>query len=132
MLGDQVGMFRGKVTGQRVLPSAEGPRVETTNERSGELDGAAATWLATYSAQLRQDGSIYGECRDQGLFMTGDGVGTWTGAAVGRTTGQGAVSFRGAVYLTSAPPKLAHLMKTALVIEYDADDEATLTLWECK
>ena len=132
MLGDQVGMFRGKVTGQRVLPSAEGPRVETTNELSGELGGVAATWLATYSAQFRQDGSIYGECRDQGVFMTADGVGTWTGSAVGRMTGEGAASFRGAVYLTSAPPKLEDLMKVALVIEYEAGDEATLTVWEWK
>jgi hypothetical protein len=64
--------------------------------------------------------------------MTADGVGTWTGAGVGRITAQGAVSFRGAVYLTSAPPKLEELTKSALVFEYEGGEEATLTLWEWK
>lgn len=132
MLGDQVGTFTGKVTGQRVLESSDGPKVETTNELRGELGGVEATWLATYTATFRPDGTLYGECRDQGLFMTADGMGTWTGAGVGRLNAQGAASFRGAVYLTSAPPKLEELTRSTLVFEYEAAEEATLTLWEWK
>ena len=79
MLGDKVGAFTGRTTGQRVLPSADGPRVETTTEQTGELGGVAATWLATYTSTFRPDGSLYGECADQGLVMTADGVGTWKG-----------------------------------------------------
>ena len=42
------------------------------------------------------------------------------------------MSFRGAVYLTSAPAKLEASTKSALVFEYEAGDPATLTLWEWK
>ena len=135
MLGDKVAEFTGKTTGQRVLPLADGPRVETTAELTGEIGGIAATWLATYASTFRPDGSLYGECADQGLVMTADGVGSWKGAGVGWFTGEdGAASFRGAVYLNSAPPKLEHLTKVALVFEYEAaaDGAATLALWEWK
>jgi hypothetical protein len=132
MLGDKVGAFTGKTTGQRVLPSSDGPRVEVTAELTGELGGVAATWLATYTSTFRSDGSLYGECVDQGLVMTADGVGTWKGAGVGWFAGEdGGVSFRGAVYINSAPPKLEHLTKVALVFEYEAAaGAATLALWE--
>jgi hypothetical protein len=44
MLGEQLGEFRGKVTGQRVLP-AEGsrPKVETSFEISGTILGVGAS-----------------------------------------------------------------------------------------
>jgi len=135
MLGEKVGAFTGKTTGQRVLPSVDGPRVETTNELTGELGGVPATWLATYNAMVRPDGSLYGECPDQGLIMTADGIGTWKGAAVGCFTDDaGSVRFRGAVYLVHVPPKLAELAKVALVFEYDQDGDgaATLNFWEWK
>jgi hypothetical protein len=132
MLGDKVGAFTGKTGGRRVLPSGNGPCVEITGELTGELGGVAATWIGTYTSKFRPDGSLYGECDDQGLVMTADGVGTWTGSGVGWLSGgDGAASFRGAVYLTSAPPALAELGKVALVFEYEvaADGTATLALW---
>jgi hypothetical protein len=132
MLGDKVGTFAGTIGGRRVLPSADGPRVEISGELTGELGGVAATWMATYTSKFRPDGSLYGECIDQGLVMTADGVGTWTGAGVGwLNSGDGAASFRGAVYLTSAPPALADLSRVALIFEYDVapDNTATLALW---
>jgi hypothetical protein len=77
---------------------------------------------------VRPDGSLYGECPQQGVFMNPDGVGTWTAAGVGAFTGDGAaVSFRGAIYLTTSPPKLAHLTKVALVYEWDVDADANAT-----
>jgi len=67
MLGEKVGSFTGKTTGQRVLPpSAEGPRIEVTAELTGTFGGIAATWLATYTSTIRPDGTLYGECADQG------------------------------------------------------------------
>lgn len=135
MLGDKVGAFIGKTTGQRVLPSTDGPRVEITAELTGELGGVAATWLATYNSTIRPDGSLYGECADQGLIMTPDGVGTWRAAGVGCFTGDdGSASFRGAVYLVNTPPKLAELAKVALMFEYEqaGDGGATLDFWEWK
>lgn len=135
MLGDKIGSFVGRTTGQRVLPSAEGPRVEITAELTGELGGVPATWLATYTSRVRADGSLYGECIDQGLVMTADGIGTWTGAGVGRfTSTDGAASFRGAVYLTSQPRKLDELAQVAIMFEYEAaaDGGATLDFWAWK
>jgi hypothetical protein len=135
MLGEKVGAFTGKTIGQRVLPSADGPRVETTNELTGELGGVPATWLATYNSTVRADGSLYGECPDQGLIMTPDGIGTWKGAGVGCFTDDaGSASFRGAVYLVNVPAKLAELAKVALMFEYEQarDGSATLHFWEWK
>ena len=40
--------------------------------------------LGTYWSVVRADGSLYGECPNQGIVMTDDGQpGTWTGAGVG-------------------------------------------------
>ena len=136
MLGEQVGVLTGPVTGQRVLGSGEGPKVETSFEASGEFAGVGTTWMGTYWARIRPDGSLYGECPLQGVVMTDDGgAGTWTAAGVGWFTGEGsAVSFRGAVYLVTAPEKLAHLTRSALVYEWDIDAEGNAkgTFWEWK
>jgi hypothetical protein len=105
LLGEKLGEFRGKVTGQRVL-TADGssPKVETSFEVNGTILGVEATIMGTYWSTVRPDGMLYGECPKQGIIMTRDGeVGTWTGAGVGRFTGRGAaVSFRGTVYFQIA------------------------------
>jgi len=133
MLGDKLGELRGDVTGQRVLPSAGGPKVETSFQVTGQLTGVDITLMGTYWSIVRPDGSLYGECPDQGVVMTADGdVGTWNGAGVGRFTGQGAgASFRGAIYLQKAPAKLAHLASTAILHEWDIDanGKATGVFW---
>lgn len=134
MLGEKIGVLTGKVTGQRVLPVGEGPKVETSFEISGEFGGIGSTFLGTYWSKVRPDGSLYGECPHQGVFMTVDGgVGTWTAAGVGRFTGNGAaVSFRGAIYLLTAPDALAHLTHVAIVYEWDIDAESNAVggFWE--
>lgn len=135
MLGDKVGVLTGKVIGQRVLHSAEQPKVETSFEVSGDFDSVPSTMMGTYWSMVRPDGSLYGECPHQGVLMTPDGIGTWTAAGTGWFTGEGsAVSFRGAVYLMTAPPKLAHLLKAALVFEWnvDADGKINGTFWAWK
>jgi hypothetical protein len=136
MLGEKIGDFRGKVTGQRVLSSEAGPRAETSFEVSGSLYGIATTMLGTYWSMVRPDGTLYGECPQQGLIMTADGeVGTWTAAGVGRFTGQGtAVSFRGAIYFQTVPEKLARLKQVAVLYEWDIDAQgnAATPLWEWK
>ena len=40
MLGEKLGEFHGKVTGQRILPSEQRPKVETSFERRGTLCGS--------------------------------------------------------------------------------------------
>jgi hypothetical protein len=134
MLGDKVGVLTGRVTGQRVLPVADGPKVETSFEISGEFGGVASTFMGTYWAIVRPDGSLYGECPGQGVFMTADGgMGTWTAAGVGRFTGEGSgVSFRGAIYLLTAPASLAELSHSAIIYEWDVDGDgaATGAFWD--
>jgi hypothetical protein len=137
MLGEKLGDFRGKVTGQRVLPAdGASPKVETSFEISGTLLGIEATMMGTYWSAVRPDGTLYGECPQQGVIMTRDGaVGTWNGAGVGRFTGQGsAVSFRGALYFQSMPPQLARLTRVAVLYEWeiDAHGNAQTPFWEWK
>jgi hypothetical protein len=135
MLGEKVGEFRGKITGQRVLP-AEGarPKFETSVELSGTIVGVAATLVATYWSVLRPDGRLYGENPDQGVLMTGDGaMALFRGAGLGQFTGGGtAVSFRGAVYWETTSESLARLNQAAHVFEWDVDanGDARFTLWE--
>src|SRR6478736_7254136 len=84
MLGEKLGELVGTVTGMRVLPSGVAPQVETSFEVSGDFGGVPTTWLGTYWAKVRPDGSLYGECPQQGVIMTSTGeVGTWTAAGVG-------------------------------------------------
>jgi hypothetical protein len=137
MLGEKLGEFQGKVTGQRILP-ADGvhAKVETSFEISGTLLGIEATMMGTYWSTVRADGLLYGECPMQGILLTRDGaVGTWTAAGVGRFTGQGAaVSFRGAIYFQTAPQPLARLTQVAVLYEWeiDAQGNARTPFWEWK
>jgi hypothetical protein len=137
MLGEKLGELQGKVTGQRVLPAeGPGPKVETSFEISGAILGVDTTMMGTYWSVVRPDGTLYGECPNQGILMTKDGqVGTWSGGGVGRFTGQGsAVSFRGAVYFQIAAPKLARLNQVAALYEWeiDAQGNARAPFWEWK
>ena len=136
MIGEGLGTLKGKVTGQRVLPSqGSAPKVETSFEISGTLLGTDATMMGTYWSMVRPDGTLYGECPNQGVLMTRDGIGTWSGTGVGRFTGKGsAVSFRGAVYFQTGAQQLARLNQVAVVYEWDVDEngsaEARFTEWK--
>ena len=135
MLGDKIGLFEGKITGQRILPSeGEGPKFETTAEISGTILGVAARMIATYWSLVRPDGSLYGECPGQSVTITQDGdMGTFRAAGAGRFTGQGsAVSFRGALYYQGASGKLTRLNGLAVVYEWDVDEHGSCQfgLWE--
>ena len=136
MLGEQIGELRGKVTGQRVLPADPGPKAETSFEISGSLYGVPVTMMGTYWSTVRADGSLYGECPQQGIILTQDGeVGTWTAAGVGKFTGQGsAVSFRGAIYFQTVPQQLARLRHVAVLYEWEVDaaGNAHTPFWEWK
>ena len=137
MLGEKLGEFQGKVTGQRILP-ADGahPKAETSFEISGAILGIEAMMMGTYWSTVRSDGLLYGECPMQGLLLTRDGaVGTWTAAGVGRFTGQGsAVSFRGAIYFQTVPPQLSRLAQVAVLYEWEIDEHgnARTPFWEWK
>ena len=69
MLGEKIGSMTGTATNS-VLPS-EGslPKFTTSTENSGTLAGAEVQAMATYSATMREDGTLYGECPNQGVIM---------------------------------------------------------------
>ena len=133
MLGEQLGELRGKRTGRRVLSVDGGFKVEVAFESKGKMLGGDIMEIGTYWSVSRPDGSMYGE--GQGVVMTHDGeVATWKGGGVGKFVGGGAVSFRGAIYYTTASQKLARLNGGTTVLEFDADSEGNThsKLWEWK
>ncbi len=120
MLGEKIGEFQAKAN-FKVLPARGSvPLMDTTAEGTGSILGANATIMVSYSTEVRPDGTLYGECPNSGVIMTEEGeVATFTGAGAGKFTGQGAVSFRGAIYFQSSSSKLAALNGTAVVYEWD-------------
>ena len=125
MIGEKIGEFQGKVTGRRVLPNdGSSPRVETSFEIRGLMSGVESEIWGTYWSAVRPDGTLYGECPQQGILMTKDGeIGTWTGAGVGHFTGKGsAVSFRGAIYFDTKSERFSHLKSIAVAYEWDVDE----------
>jgi hypothetical protein len=120
MLGEQIGESRGKRTGRRALAAESGFKVEVSFEDSGKMLGMEMNDVGTYVAVPRPDGTLYGE--GQGVVMTRDGeMATWKGQGVGRFVGGGAVSYRGALYYSTASPKLARLNTIAAVFEFEVD-----------
>jgi len=107
MLGERIGEGTGKVTSQRVLPTAGGaPRMETSFQGTGSIYGVGANDTGTYIATMRPDGTLHGE--GQGVMMgKGGEAATWTGQGIGTLKKDGSVSYRGAVYYQSASPAWA-------------------------
>lgn len=135
MLGEKVGEFQAKVATKALPAEGPTPRFETSVEGSGTFVGVPINGLATYWSEVRADGSLYGECPNQGAIMTQDGeIATFTAAGAGAFTGEGGVSFRGAVYFRTTGSKLARLNGIAVVYEWevDANGNAKWDLWEWK
>lgn len=134
MLGEQISEGHGKRTGRRVLATEGGGfKVEVSFEETGKLLGFDIVDIGTYWSESRPDGSLYGE--GQGVILTPDGgMATWKGAGVGRIKADGAVSYRGAIYYTTATPKLAQLNSFAAVFEFDVDPQGNTHSknWEWK
>jgi hypothetical protein len=133
MLGEMIGELRGKRSGRRVLSVDGGFTVEVSFESAGKLFGIDVNEIASYWSMSRPDGSLYGE--GQGVVVDADGLtATWKGQGAGRFVGEGAVSYRGAVYFSTTSPKLARLNTVAAVFEFEADAEGNThsKLWEWK
>ena len=133
MLGEKIGETSGKVVVRRVLPSDGGPKVETSFQARGFLVGVEVTETGTYTAAVRQDGTLFGQ--GQGIIVSKDGdMATWVGQGVGTIRPGGTVSYRGAVFYNSASPKWTKLNTVAGVFEYEADSDGNTKsqLWEWK
>ncbi len=133
MLGEQVLELAGKRTGRRVLSTDGGFKVEVSFEDTGKLLGQPVNNMGTYWSGPRPDGSLYGE--GQGVVITQGGeMATWKGQGVGSLQPGGAVSYRGAVYYSTASAKLARLNGVAVVFEFNVDADGNIRTkgWEWK
>ena len=133
MLGELISESHGRRTIRRVLSASPGFKVEVSFEAEGKLLGMGAHTIATYWSEGRPDGSLYGE--GQAVVITQDGeTATWKGQGVGKFLDGGAVSYRGAVYYSTASPKLARLNTVATVFEFevDANGNTREKSWEWK
>lgn len=134
MLGKEIGEERGQITGMRVLPQEGGmPGMEVSFQAQGHVLDVDITDNATYVARPRPDGTFYGE--GQGVYMTPDGeMATWVGQGVGIPGKGGSMTWRGALYASSASEKLAALNKVCLVYEFSTDEsgKAEGKTWEWK
>ena len=132
MLGEKVGTFTGTTT-DKAMPAQGGfPSFETSAQTSGKLAGAECQSMATYSAQMQPDGSLYGECPNSGVVMTSDGAATFKATGCGQMTGDGGAKFRGAVYFQTSAPSLMSVNGKCMVYEWDVDGQgnATRNIWE--
>ena len=135
MLGEKLGTISGPTT-LKALPATNGnPTFETSAAGlSGTLAGAEVQSFATYAAEMRPNGTLYGECPNAGLVMAADGVATFRATGVGKFMEDGSAVFKGVVYFETSAPSLAAVDGIAVVYDWvvDAAGDATWDLWEWK
>jgi hypothetical protein len=66
--------------------------------------------------------------------MSSEGGATWVGQGFGKLGKDGSVSFRGAIYYSSAAPQWARLNGMAAIFEYEVDPQGNTKaqIWEWK
>ena len=136
-LGEIIEESRGKITGQRVLNVKGIPKMETSFAMEGNYAGVQCTDIGTYATVLKE-GMLHGQ--GQGIVMAKDGQGmaSWSGQGIGKFTGPGKVSFRGAIYFrtpsASEGGKLSPLNNIVTVFEYETDEMGNCSAksWEWK
>ena len=134
MLGENIGSLTANAAHKTLPADGALPKFETSATGSGTLAGTEVQFLATYSAEMRADGTLYGECPNQGVVMTQDGVATFRASGVGAFTAEGGATFRGVVYFQASAPSLSSLNGVCGVYHWDVDAEgnATWEIWEWK
>lgn len=132
MLGDLISETKGKRLVRRVV-SIEPPTAEVSFEDSGHVLGIPATGMGTYTAVVRENGSILGN--GQGMTTTQDGDAViWTGTGAGKFGAGGSVSYRGMLFYRTASKKLERLNNAcgAFEFETDAAGNTSAKIWEWK
>jgi hypothetical protein len=133
MLGEKLGREDGKVTARRVLGGGGAPTVEASFEATGSLLGVKTRVMATYTSQVRPDGTIFGT--GHGVLMGAEGeMASWQGSGVGTFDASGGITFRGALYYYSTSPMWVRLNKVAAVFEYKENPDGSTVgeSWEWK
>ena len=136
MASEQLGSINAVTTTKTLPANGTLPRFEVTVlSGSGTLAGVDVfQTMATYSAEMREDGTLYGECPNAGLVIAADGVATFRATGIGTFTEDGGATFKGMVYFQTSAPSLASLNGAAIVYNWDVDAEgnAAWELWEWK
>jgi len=129
MLGEQIGEFKGKNTGWRVLPDG---KIETTAQGTGKILGMDV-WMISTSVGTMANGMFVGEVNSVMTTMSGDTV-MMKGNAVAWSTGNGGGTTRVATINTTQAQKLARLNKVIGLHEYDTDKDNNYNgkIWEWK
>jgi hypothetical protein len=131
MFGGQIGEFRGRVTGRRVLSDG---KIETSEEGSGKILGVDASWSATAVSKRMQSGVVMAE--GDGVVTTVDGeVVLIRKIGIGRASGAGwKASRRGVFFHTTQSPKLIQLNSVVGVWEFESEEDGNwhVVVWEWK
>ena len=134
MAAEKIGSMSGQSTVKTLPANETSPRFETSAAGAGTLAGAEVQFMATYSAEIRPNGFLYGECPNAGVIMTSDGVATFRASGTGSFTEDGGATFKGIVYFETSAPSLSSLNGAAVVYNWDVDAEggATWERWQWK
>ena len=135
MLGEKLGQIQGPVKTTVLPANGSLPRFENSVEGAGTLAGVDVKCLATYGSELQTNGSIYGECPNQGVIMTLTGeIATFRATGIGKFNSEGGIDFAGVVYFQTLTSTLERLNGAAVVYDFkiDVNGNSTWDLWEWK
>ena len=136
MASEKLGSIKAVTTTKSLPANGALPRFEVTvPSGSGTLAGADIfQMIATYSAEMREDGTLLGDCPNSGLLIAADGVATFSATGIGTFTEDGGATFKGMAYFQTLAPSLASLNGAAVVYNWDVDAEgnAAWELWQWK
>lgn len=136
MLGDKIGSQQGKMTSRRVLPGDDYRyvKMEISIEEQGDVYGANAMNMGTYTVHEQNAGQLYGE--GQGIVNTPDGQGAiWKGHGVGHMDQNMTITFAFSLAFQAPTEGALARLNDALVIgehSVDAAGNSKTTIWEWK
>jgi len=132
MLGEQITVMKGKVTGQRVL-DAECPTIETSVSSKGTAKGIQINETLTFIGKPSSQGVIRG--KGHGIFISAESdMAAWTGEGVGRMTSSGTKWYGSLFFTAGSTGKLTFLNDMVAVFEAEIDMEGNFSekSWEWK
>jgi len=135
MLGEKAGSMTLKETSKPIDSGKYGlPAMETHNVGGGKLLGYDVMSQATFTAEMRPDGSWIGECPNSGIIFCSEGVATYKCNGVGNMKEDGGVAFRGGASFETTSEALSELNGKYYMFTYDSDAEgnAEWNLYPCK
>ena len=114
----------------KVMPAkGDLAKILNTAQGNGKIAGVDVQFMGTYHAEMKADGSMYGELPNSGIVMAADGVATFRATGSGGMTEDGGSKFRGACYFETTAPSLMSLNGKAMIYEWDVDPSGNAQ-WE--